>query len=96
MPILPFKKKYTYKPHVPNKPGLYKFYDKNGRLLYVGHASKLRHRVQSYQQVDCYREHPTKIFLRKRIAKYEYKVMPKKKAQVLEKKIKKKARWNFN
>ena len=92
--VLPWKTKYTYKPHVPNRPGLYAFYDKNGKLLYVGHASKLRHRVQSYNQKDCYKEHPTKRLLRPKIAKYKYQVMPKTKAQTIEKKLKKKAVYN--
>lgn len=94
--VLPWKKKYTYKPHVPNKPGLYAFYDTNGRLLYTGHASRLRHRIQSYRQDDCFSTHPTKRSLRPKIAKFKYEVMPEMKARVVEKKLKKKAKFNFN
>ena len=96
MPTKPFKKEYTYKKHVPNRPGMYAFYDKNGQLLYVGHARRLRHRVQSYHQKDDFRKHPTKRLLRPKIAKFKYIVMPKKKAQEKEKKLKKKARYNVN
>src|SRR5438309_11832228 len=33
---------------VPDKPGVYKFKDAHGRLLYVGVAESLRSRVRSY------------------------------------------------
>lgn len=89
-----FKRENLFKGQVPNKPGIYKFYDKKGNLLYVGHARRLRHRVQSYHQIDCPKEHPTKVKLRPKIYKYEYRVIPKKKAQTLEKRIKKKAKYN--
>ena len=91
---LVFKRDNLLKPVVPNKPGLYKFYDKNGKLIYVGHARKLRHRVQSYHQKDCPKEHASKVPLRPKIKKYEYQVMPRKKAQEREKVLKKKAKYN--
>lgn len=34
--------------YLPQKPGVYKFFDKNGKILYVGKALSLRNRVQSY------------------------------------------------
>lgn len=33
---------------LPEKPGVYMFKDKTGRVLYVGKATSLRHRVRSY------------------------------------------------
>lgn len=33
---------------LPNKPGCYLFYDKNGIIIYVGKAKNLRNRVKSY------------------------------------------------
>ena len=92
---LKWKRENTLKGKVPNRPGLYRFYNKDGKLIYVGHAGKLRHRVQSYGQADCKNAHPTKIPLRKRIHSYSYTVMPEKKARELEKRVKQKAKFNF-
>lgn len=36
--------------HLPNGPGVYLFRDSENRLLYVGKAKRLRHRVRSYFQ----------------------------------------------
>ena len=33
---------------LPNQPGVYKFYDKDGILIYIGKAKSLKKRVQSY------------------------------------------------
>jgi excinuclease ABC subunit C len=33
---------------IPTRPGVYRFYDKKGRILYVGKAKNLRARLQSY------------------------------------------------
>jgi len=83
------------KGEVPNKPGIYKFHDKYGNLLYTGHASKLRHRIQSYRQKDDYNAHRTKDMLRGRIASFSYKKMPVTEARKREKTIKKNGRFNF-
>jgi excinuclease ABC subunit C len=34
--------------NLPNSSGVYKYFDKNGRLLYVGKAKNLKNRVKSY------------------------------------------------
>ena len=34
--------------NLPNKPGIYQFFDKNGELIYIGKAKNLRKRVESY------------------------------------------------
>ncbi len=33
---------------IPENPGVYRFYDKRGKLLYIGKAKNLRNRVRSY------------------------------------------------
>lgn len=78
---------------VPNKPGIYVFWDGFGQLLYVGHASRLRHRLQSYYQKDGY--HNTKDWLRNLINLFGYRVMPEMEARQLEKEIKKYAKYNY-
>ena len=37
---------------IPNKPGVYEFFDSNQKILYVGKAKKLKKRVQSYFQKE--------------------------------------------
>ena len=91
---LAWNRENTLKKNVPNRPGIYIFYNKKGKAIYTGHASALRHRVQSYRQVDCYKEHPTKKKLRPKIYKYKWSVMGKTKAQKIEKRVKKKAPFN--
>lgn len=88
-------KNNTLKPAVPNHNGIYRFYDKNKRILYVGHAKNLRHRIQSYRQVDDFQAHPTKANLRPKIRYYDYELMPVQHARRVEKAIKKRTPYNY-
>ena len=90
-----FKKANLTKAKVPNLPGIYKFFDKNRRLIYVGTSQILRHRIQSYLQKDDFNEHPTKKRLRKAIMYFDFKVMSIEKARQSEKKIKRTCKFNF-
>jgi len=93
--MLSWQRKNVLKNRIPNKCGLYEFYDHNGNRIYVGHASKLRHRVQSYMQKDDMNAHPTKEWLRQNIAKYKFRVMPISRAIQIEKKMKQGTKYNF-
>jgi hypothetical protein len=92
--MLKWTRENTLKGVVPNTSGIYTFYDRNRRLLYVGHSSRLRHRIQSYREVDPPYAHPTKVPLRPKIAYYAYEVMPVQRAARIEKQIKHRAPHN--
>jgi excinuclease ABC subunit C len=40
--------------NLPNNPGIYQYFDKNGKLLYVGKAKVLKNRVKSYFRFTPY------------------------------------------
>jgi excinuclease UvrABC nuclease subunit len=93
--MLQWTRDNTLKGVLPSVPGIYKFYDKNRRLLYVGHAKNLRHRVQSYREVDDPRVHPTKTDLRPRIQYYDFIPMTINKARHSEKIVKRYSPYNY-
>ena len=92
---LKFNQKNTLKGKIPNKPGIYFLFNDKDELLYTGHASRLRHRVQSYNQKDDFNAHPTKPHLRGKIDEYAYCVMPEKRARRFEKQFKLRSKFNF-
>jgi excinuclease ABC subunit C len=58
---------------LPGLPGIYKYYDNNGSLLYVGKAKNIRKRVGSYfnKTLSSYKTHE----LVKRISKIEFTIV---------------------
>jgi excinuclease UvrABC nuclease subunit len=90
-----FDRPNTLKGNVPESPGVYTLYDKNRRLLYVGHAHHLRHRIQSYREKDDFDVHPTKAVLRGKVTYFAYEAMPINRAQRVEKQIKKRTMYNY-
>ena len=82
--------------NLPKKAGVYQYYDKNHKPIYIGRASGnggkygLKHRVSSYYQVDDFKEHPTKKALRPKIKFFSTLVVEdKKKRRAMEKELKK-------
>lgn len=84
--MLKFSKENVAK--VLNKSGNYYFYDKNRNPLYLGWSAILRHRIQSYYQVDDFDEHPTKKALRPKIAYFSVIYRPLMEARKVEKLLK--------
>jgi excinuclease ABC subunit C len=57
---------------LPNKPGVYRYFDKKGELIYVGKAKNLKRRVSSYFQKD--QTGKTRVLVCK-IADLEYSIV---------------------
>ncbi len=50
---------------LPNKPGIYQFYDNSGKLLYIGKAKNLKKRVSSYFNRIRYETNKIRILVNK-------------------------------
>ena len=57
---------------LPNKPGVYRYFDKNGTLIYVGKAKNLKRRVSSYFNKE--QTGKTRVLVSK-IADLEYSIV---------------------
>lgn len=84
---------------VPDATGVYLFYDRNNKPIYIGRSidreySGLRHRLQSYHEVDDFDEHPTKKALRPHINSFRYKETTEAGARELEMKLKQFTKYN--
>jgi excinuclease UvrABC nuclease subunit len=79
---------------IPNRSGLYILYNPRKRPIYVGHSRRLRHRIQSYIEVDDYTHHPTKRALRNEARYFKYRTMPIRVARRVERRMKKVMKHN--
>ncbi len=59
---------------LPGKPGIYKYYDATGQLLYIGKAKNLKKRVSSYFNKLQHENKKTAVLVSK-IARFEYTVV---------------------
>lgn len=60
--------------NLPKQPGVYRYYDKEGKLLYIGKAKNLKNRVSSY---FINKDHTYRIQLMvRKIHNIEYSIVP--------------------
>jgi excinuclease ABC subunit C len=59
---------------LPEKPGIYKYFDRDGKLLYIGKAKNLKKRVSSYFNKNQYENRKTAVMV-KQISQIEYTVV---------------------
>ena len=59
---------------MPNKPGVYQYFDKNGEVIYVGKAKNIKKRVSSYFNKSHYENHRLYVLV-SRISDIQYIVV---------------------
>lgn len=82
--------------NLPNVPGVYKYFDSEGTVIYVGKAKNLRNRVKSYFRIKFDGDTKTKALV-ENIANVEYvEVSTELEALILEEKLVKKYQPRYN
>jgi excinuclease ABC subunit C len=81
---------------LPNVPGVYKYFDSDGKVIYVGKAKNLRNRVKSYFRIRFDSDTKTKALV-ENISDLEYiEVGTELEALILEEKLVKKFQPKYN
>ncbi|MCH2108698.1 MAG: nucleotide excision repair endonuclease [Polyangiaceae bacterium] len=60
---------------LPTSPGIYRFYDARGELIYVGKAKNLRQRLQSYRNAGRKKKEKKQRLLTKEAQRIEFEVL---------------------
>jgi excinuclease ABC subunit C len=81
---------------LPLDPGVYQFLDAAGRVIYIGKAKSLRHRVRSYFAADKMADAKTGSLLRDAVAVHYIVVDNEREALALENNLIKKSQPRFN
>jgi excinuclease ABC subunit C len=82
--------------NLPTVPGVYKYFDENGTVIYVGKAKNLRNRVKSYFRIKFDEDTKTKALV-ENIVDLEYiEVSTELEALILEEKLVKKFQPKYN
>ena len=50
--------------NLPEKPGIYQYFDEEGTIIYVGKAKVLKKRVSSYFNRDNYENNKTQVLVK--------------------------------
>lgn len=91
---LPFDRKIIKL--LANNEGNYELFDKYGKRIYIGSSTEIKHRVESYDELDDPKVHPTKIPLRQKIAFFRFRYLPIHDARIHEQKIKQSLPFNMD
>jgi len=76
-----FETLHTIIKNLPKNPGVYRYYDIDGNLLYIGKAKNLKNRVSSY---FVNKDHSFRIqIMVKKIHNIEYSIVPTEKDALL-------------
>ena len=81
---------------LPNNPGVYQFFNKEGKIIYVGKAKHLKNRVSSYFNRDKYENNKLRILVKNTVEIQHIVVQTESDALLLENNLIKKYQPRYN